>query len=64
MIECILLILAFCFVTFILMVLYDIIEAQDREIKEIFRQLDSLGERVVRLMEVVNRESDRDDKDA
>jgi len=61
MIEYILLILAFCFIVFILMVLYDIIEAQDREIKEIFRQLDSLGERVVRLMEVANRESDRDD---
>jgi len=59
MIECTLLILAFCFIAFILMVLYDIIEAQDREIKEIFRQLDSLGERVVRLMEKANESEDR-----
>lgn len=58
MIECTLLILAFCFIVFILMVLYDIIEAQDREIKEIFRQLDSLGERVVRLMEKANESED------
>jgi len=59
MIECTLLILVFCFIAFILMVLYDIIEAQDREIKEIFRQLDSLGERVVRLMEKANESEDR-----
>jgi len=59
MIECTLLILAFCFIVFILMVLYDIIEAQDREIKEIFRQLNSLGERVVRLMEKANESEDR-----
>jgi len=58
MIKYILLVLAFCFITFILMVLYDIIEAQDREIKEIFRQLDSLGERVVRLMEKANESED------
>lgn len=58
MIEYTLLILAFCFIVFILMVLYDIIEAQDREIKEIFRQLDSLGERVVRLMEKANESED------
>ena len=58
MIEYILLILAFCFIVFILMVLYDIIEEQDREIKEIFRQLDSLGERVVRLMEKANESED------
>ena len=59
MIECTLLILVFCFIAFILMVLYDIIEAQDREIKEIFRQLNSLGERVVRLMEKANESEDR-----
>lgn len=58
MIEYILLILAFCFIVFVMMVLYDIIEAQDREIKEIFRQLDSLGERVVRLMEKANESKD------
>lgn len=58
MIEYILLILVFCFIVFILMVLYDIIEAQDREIKEIFRQLDSLGERAVRLMEKANESED------
>lgn len=58
MIEYTLLILTFCFIVFILMVLYDIIEEQDREIKEIFRQLDSLGERVVRLMEKANESKD------
>jgi len=58
MIEYILLILAFCFIVFVMMVLYDIIEEQDREIKEIFRQLDSLGERVVRLMEKANESED------
>lgn len=58
MIEYILLILVFCFIVFILMVLYDIIEAQNREIKEIFRQLNSLGERVARLMEKANESED------